>query len=713
MSSHDPAADPGQPRAGANGSDAAAGEHQFPPLDLLSPQFTPRALLTGMLLGAVLSACNVYAGLRIGWGFNMSITAALLSYGFWMSLHKLAGTRRWGILENNINQTACSSGASVSSAGLVAPIPALAMLTGQTLSWHYLALWCFSVMLVGITVAIAVRRQMLLRDKLPFAYGIASAETLKEMYARGAEATARILMLVGWALAGSVTVVADFVLKTLYSFQLGQRLAAPGLAGGYSLKSLTFGLDPTLIFYGVGGLIGFRACASLLVGAILAYGVIAPPLLEAGRMRLTSRQALETLPPGVALDVSPAAKLKYDSGRARLEWRGVMSRAERADVLALSDDAGFQQAIRALYVSSQVATIKLADDPAALAEAAREFDDTVDAARVAPPAPSFVEMTSWLLWPGVTLMVVSSLVAFSFSWRSIAATALAFRRRSEASPAPKTDEVPGRWFVTALLVAFVLSVALQVSFFAIVLWAAALGVLLSFAIALVAARVAGETSITPVGAMGKVTQLIFGVLQPGQATPNLMTANVTGGAASQCADLLHDLKCGLMLGASPRLQSYAQIFGAFAGALAGSAVYLILIRDPANQLLTPDYPAPAVVAWKAVAELFMVGLEALPEGVVNAMVFAAIVGTALPVLEKTLPKPLAAFVPSAASLGLAFVVPASYSLTMFAGGLIALILSRVAKAWSTRFLVASCAGIIAGDSLTGVGLALYRIFAGV
>ncbi len=64
------------------------------PLDRTSPQLTLRAILTGMTLGALLSACNVYTGLKIGWGLNMSITAALLSYGFWNALHGLSGGTR-------------------------------------------------------------------------------------------------------------------------------------------------------------------------------------------------------------------------------------------------------------------------------------------------------------------------------------------------------------------------------------------------------------------------------------------------------------------------------------------------------------------------------------------------------------------------------------------------------------------------------------------
>ena len=55
---------------------------EYPPLDLTSPQLTVRALVTGCLLGGVLSLSNIYAGLKIGWGFNMSITAMLIGFGF-------------------------------------------------------------------------------------------------------------------------------------------------------------------------------------------------------------------------------------------------------------------------------------------------------------------------------------------------------------------------------------------------------------------------------------------------------------------------------------------------------------------------------------------------------------------------------------------------------------------------------------------------------
>ena len=49
-------------------------------------ELTLRALVTGLLLGALLTPSNVYSGLKIGWSFNMSIIALLVGFAFWQSL---------------------------------------------------------------------------------------------------------------------------------------------------------------------------------------------------------------------------------------------------------------------------------------------------------------------------------------------------------------------------------------------------------------------------------------------------------------------------------------------------------------------------------------------------------------------------------------------------------------------------------------------------
>ncbi len=118
-----------------------------------SRELTLRALLTGLLLGAVLTPSNIYSGLKIGWSFNMSIIALLVGFAFWQSLARVLRRPAWTLHESNINQTTASSAASIISSGLVAPIPAYTLITGQQFDTLPLVAWVFSVSFLGIWVA--------------------------------------------------------------------------------------------------------------------------------------------------------------------------------------------------------------------------------------------------------------------------------------------------------------------------------------------------------------------------------------------------------------------------------------------------------------------------------------------------------------------------------------------------------------------------------
>ncbi len=588
----------------------------YPKPDPTTPQFTIRAVGTGMVLGGALALCNVYLGLKIGWGMNMSIVAAILAYGLW---HGVSGLSRGAIspfnkLENNINQTAASSAASISSAGLVAPIPALTMLTGYEWDLTTLVGWTFSVALVGVVVAVGLRKQALLVDKLAFPSGVAAGRTLIEMYAKGQEALIRVkVLLVSGVAAGlaKVTLIIYGIKKTYLTFisipiSLTKAKGVSALSG----TNLGWALDPSPLFYAFGVIIGLRAGVSLIMGAIVGWLWLAPLAVENGWAA-----------------TGPVDKF----------WFG--------------------------------------------------------------------PLIKWMTWPGVIMMVTAALTSFAFSWRSVLN---AFRGASTDSVRlDDSDPVPRRTFHILVLVAMSLSVTTQVVFFDISLSLALIAVLLTFVLAVVAARVSGETGITPVGPMGKVTQLTFGALG-GNVTANLMSANVTGGAASQCGDLLHDMKCGLMVGASPRLQTYAQIGGIMAGAIAGSLVYLILIPDPANQLLTDEWAAPAVAQWKAVAEILVKGFDNLPDGAAAAMLVAGVIGIGLAIAEKVMPTPVQRFIPSPSAIGLALVVPAYYAVAMFLGSVLGIVLEKAAPSWSKRFLIVVASGVFAGESLVGVGDALLN-----
>jgi uncharacterized oligopeptide transporter (OPT) family protein len=91
------------------------------------------------------------------------------------------------------------------------------------------------------------------------------------------------------------------------------------------------------------------------------------------------------------------------------------------------------------------------------------------------------------------------------------------------------------------------------------------------------------------------------------------------------------------------------------------------------------------------------------------MLFAVVLGIAMAIMEKVLPAEKAIWIPSPTAVGLALVIPGSYSISMAAGGVLAWYLHKTRLEWSQRFLIVLAAGLIAGDSLTGVFLAIVKI----
>ena len=237
-------------------------------------------------------------------------------------------------------------------------------------------------------------------------------------------------------------------------------------------------------------------------------------------------------------------------------------------------------------------------------------------------------------------------------------------------------------------------------------WQTAIAMALSFALALVACRVTGETDTTPVGAMGKITQLVFGALSPGNVNVNLMSANVTAAAAGSSADLLTDLKSGYLLGAHPRKQFIAQFAGIFVGTLVSVLAFRLLVPD-ASVLGSDQFPAPAAQTWRAVAVALSHGVQALGAVKVWSIVIGGIVGIVLTLLPRAMPR-YQHLVPSPAGVGLAWTFHWYYGLLFFIGALLSWWVQKKKPAWAEEFTFPVASGWIAGESLMGVSLVMWE-----
>jgi uncharacterized oligopeptide transporter (OPT) family protein len=213
--------------------------------------------------------------------------------------------------------------------------------------------------------------------------------------------------------------------------------------------------------------------------------------------------------------------------------------------------------------------------------------------------------------------------------------------------------------------------------------------------------------------MGKIMQLTYGVLMPQSYSANLMTASITSSASAEAADLLSDLKSGYLLGAHPRRQFVAQFAGILSGTVASVLCYFILIPDATALTGSPGHPpqfaAPAAQQWKAVAEIFRLGIGNLHPMAREAIAIGLLAGSVLAVTEWVFPKDRR-WLPSATGIGLGLLLPFSTSLSFVIGASAAWLFGRTNSRQAERLVIPIASGLIAGESIVGVVVATLNNF---
>lgn len=327
-------------------------------------------------------------------------------------------------------------------------------------------------------------------------------------------------------------------------------------------------------------------------------------------------------------------------------------------------------------------------------------------------AVSYKAIVAWTLWPGAAILVASGLTSFAIDYKSIARSFTGLTRifggGKKSDEGISTLECPEWWFPAGFAVLSPFVVFLMVWLFQIPIWAALIAIPLAVVMGFVAARVTGETDVTPTKALGPVTQMLYGVMTPGNLSGNIMSANVTGGIGLHAADLLTTLKTGWLLGAKPRHQLYAQLFGVIAGAIVIVPAFNLIIPDP-SLLGGEVWPAPSCVVWAGVSKAFSDGIGALHETSRTAIVVGLVLGVALALLERFAPKRLRPAIPSPSGLGIAMVIPGSNCIAMFLGAALAEWLRRKKPALAEKTVVPVASGLIAGESLMGILIAILIV----
>ena len=575
------------------------------------PQLTLRAIIAGMLIGAVMCLSNLYVFLKTGWSMGVTITAAIIAFSAFKLLQAARIAKRpLSALENNALTTVSSGAGYMTGGGNMAAFGALVMITAVRPDTWSMVAWLGVIAALGVCTAIPIKRQLINKEGLAFPTGTATAETIKVIHGAGAESAteatrqARSLGIAA-VFAGLLCFLRDGMEK------IPDQVSLPFAVAGHKAAEWTLALKYEVILVGAGALVSFRTAWSMLLGGMLTYGVLAPAMVADGAI----------------------------------------------------------------------------------------------------PTVSYKAIASFMVWPAASLLVTSGLTSFALDWRSVGRSFQGLARvfgkyGNEDDDAMDAVECPSWWFPAGYVILAPIVVVLMGWLFHIPLWACLVAVPLAIVMGFVASRVTGETDITPTKAFGPVTQLVYGGIAPGNVPGNIMAANVTAGIGLHAADLLTTLKTGWLLGASPRAQFWAQMIGVGVGAVVVVPVFNVLIPDP-QVLGSEAWPAPSCLVWAGVSEAFAHGVSALSLQARTGIATGGLLGVALALLERFSPAKLKAFVPSPSGLGISMVIPASNSIATFIGGFGAEALRRWKPTLAERYVVPVGSGLIAGESLVGVAVALW------
>jgi putative OPT family oligopeptide transporter len=237
-------------------------------------EFTPKAIIIGVLFGLLFGASTVYLALKAGLTVSASIPIAVLAISL---LKKLGGST---ILENNIVQTIGSAGESIAS-GVVFTLPGFLFLAKDTVThasvgisyFNYWTIFTLALLggVLGTLMMIPLRRALIVGEHgaLPYPEGTACAQ-----------------VLIAGEKGGRLARTAYFGLGFAFLYALLQKLfgvIAETPTWVSSSKSTIFpaatiNADVTPEYMGIGYILGLKNSALLTAGGVLAWlGLI--PLL--------------------------------------------------------------------------------------------------------------------------------------------------------------------------------------------------------------------------------------------------------------------------------------------------------------------------------------------------------------------------------------------------------------------------------------------------
>ena len=228
------------------------------------PELTLRSILVGLVVAAIIGSAYPYCVLKLGFGPNLSVVSAFFGFIALVLILRAAGTNA---RENNIVQTMGTSAGQ--TAFMCVLLAAFDLLNAKQvlnppihLGTLQIFFWLCSSSLLGILLAVPMRRHYIDEENLTYADGMAAGETIKVLHEgkeKGASAKPVRALAFGGLASGLLMVLTSFLKLFPDTWLL------PGM------QPMNIGFNWSLLSFGSGLLVGFRICLAMAIGTFVSW----------------------------------------------------------------------------------------------------------------------------------------------------------------------------------------------------------------------------------------------------------------------------------------------------------------------------------------------------------------------------------------------------------------------------------------------------------
>ncbi|KAI0648829.1 OPT oligopeptide transporter [Trametes meyenii] len=628
-------------------------------MDAGQGDFTLRAVLLGLLIGCLLCFTNLYFGLQTGWISMMSLQSALIGYLLSRFLPKPMSAQENVVLQT----TAVATGTMPLAAGFVGILPALGLLDEAKdgvppvhLSWIAAVGWSCAVAFFGVFLSPPLRKQVIIEEQLAFPSGTATGQLISVLHQLPPPDT-NLRQRRGYnALANSDDdETVTYAAEARETDTLSPPEAEVAEEEGWGALSWSFAAS------------GAMTLAAYFFPVVFAIPLFGPYLASEWLWSFTP--SLSYIGQGIIMGFPTTLSMNL----GMLVGWGVLS--------PLAKHSGW---------------------------APGPVGDMTTGSR------------GWILWVSLAIMCSDSLVSlvpvvyelvYTKLWRP--AIGLSDGSTDKESKEVETEDrlVPMKWVVWGLsgsILVGTLLVWLVFGHDGIKPWATLIGFVMGGLLSVLGVRALGETDLNPVSGLGKISQLFFAWIQPGNIVANIIAGGVAEAGAQQAGDLMQDLKTGHLIRASPRAQFYGQLIGSCLSIVVTTTAYTLYQR--AYEIPGPSFPAPTAYVWLGLARLLRDG--ELPEKSGLFMAIFALFFSAVAAVKTYAVRggsPYAKWIPSGVAFAIGFLNTPSFSLARLIGGIVEHVYyTRVGRDRGGIRLIIIASGFVLGEGVVSVVALVLR-----